>query len=121
MSLDYLRVVNSTRDRDLGRRVGLANRRWSRLRGLLGRKELPEGEGLLIHPCRAVHMYGMRFPLDVLFLDERGQVDALYEGLEPWKRTGLHREARYALELPVGTIAATETRKGDRIEWKNAD
>lgn len=121
MSRGYLRVVNATRNRHLGDRIGLADRRWSRLRGLLGRPGLQDGEGLLIHPCRAVHMYGMSFPLDVLFLDGSGRVDALYEGLEPWNRSAVHRAARYALELPAGTIAATETRKGDRIEWKNAD
>ena len=114
-----LHVQNTTRSAMLGDRIGLADTRWLRLRGMLGRPEPGEGEGLLIHPSRAVHMYGMRYPLDVIFLDEDGRVEALYPGLEPGSRSSVHRTARYALELPVGTIEASGTQEGDRLEWTN--
>jgi len=111
----YVRAVNRTRGRELGGRIGLADRWWLRARGLLGRPDLPAGEGLLLRPCRAVHMLGMTFPLDVAFLDSDGVVVALYRRLGPGARTRWHRHALAALELPAGTLAATGTVEGDII------
>ena len=112
-----LRVLNLDRDAVLGTRVGLADGWWSRGRGLLGRRALHSGEGLLLTPCRSVHMFGMRFPLDVAFLDGEGTVVGQYPDLAPWRRTRWHRAARHALELPAGTLAATGTAPGDRVTW----
>jgi hypothetical protein len=111
----YLRAENPARGAILGTRIGLADRWWGRLRGLLGRPGLEPGEGLILRPCRAVHMAGMRFPLDVAFLDRRGGVVAAYQTLAPGRRTGWHRAAVEALELPAGTLAATGTVVGDII------
>ncbi len=99
----------------VGDRVELANRPWTRLKGLIGRDELMEGEGLILAPCQAVHMYGVRYPIDVVFLDECYAVVAIYEALEPGTRTQTHREAHYALELPVGTTTRSGLRIGDRV------
>lgn len=117
-------VVNRTRGRALGERVALADGYFTRLRGLLGRPEPRQGEGLLILPSAGVHMYGMRYPLDVLLLDGKGTVVAAYPGLAPWSRTRIHRGARAALELPVGTIGESGTEEGDLLDWsgrKHAD
>jgi uncharacterized membrane protein (UPF0127 family) len=111
-----VRVVNRTRNALLGTSVGVADRWWLRLRGLLGRRELPQGEGLLLSPCKAVHMTGMAFALDVGFLDAEGRLIGLYPSLPPRARTRWHRRARQALELPAGTFAATGSDLGDLIE-----
>jgi hypothetical protein len=95
--------------------VILADRWWLRLRGLLFRPQLGPGEGLLLAPCRAIHMAGMRYPIDVAFLTADGEVVALYPRLEPGARTAWHRNARSALELPAGTLAATGTAVGDIV------
>lgn len=113
-----LHVRNRTRDTVLGDRIALADRFWSRLKGLLGRTGLGEGEGLLIEPSRGVHMYGMRFSLDVLLLDGDRQVKAGFPGLAPGQVTGIRKGVRYALELPVGTIATSGTREGDILDWE---
>ena len=113
-----MRIVqarNAARGTVLGRRVEVADSWWARLRGLLGRAPLAAGEGLLIEPCRAVHMSGMTYSIDVAFLAPDGAVVALYPDLAPGARTRWHRAARRALELPAGTIAATGTREGDVI------
>jgi uncharacterized membrane protein (UPF0127 family) len=110
-------VTNLTRNTVLGGHVTHARRWWQRLRGLLGRDGLGEGEGLLLEPCRAVHMMGMRFALDVLFVDRTGVVLAGYPGLAAGGRTGYHRDARAALELPAGTLAAPGTVPGDRLTY----
>lgn len=106
---------NATRGVSLGDRVILADRWWLRLRGLLFRPPLSPGEGLLLAPCRAVHMAGMRYPIDVAFLTAGGEVVALYPALEPGARTAWHRDARSALELPAGTLTATGTVVGDIV------
>jgi uncharacterized protein len=111
-----VRIANPIRGTVLGWRVGVADRWWLRLRGLLGRSGLSEGEGLLLSPCRAVHMAGMSFALDVGFLDADGRLLALYPGLGPGQRTRWHREAHQALELPAGTFAATASELGDLLE-----
>lgn len=105
----------SRADIDLGSRVVLANTVWTRLKGLLGAPPLQPGEGMLLEPCQAVHMYGMKQALDVAFLGGEGQVIALYHDLRPGQRSKYHGKARQALELPVGTLSETGTRVGDRL------
>ena len=105
----------SRADIDVGSRVVLANTMWTRLKGLLGAPTLQPGEGMLLDPCQAVHMYGMKQSLDVAFLGGEGQVIALYHDLRPGQRSRYHREARQALELPVGTLSETGTCVGDLL------
>jgi len=111
-------VTNVSRGRTLGTRIGVADGWWSRLRGLLGRPVPVEGEGLLLVPCRSVHMFGMRGALDVAFVDREGAVIAAYHALPPGGRTRWHRGARAALELPSGTLRRTGTREGDTLAWR---
>lgn len=113
-------VTNVSRGHTLGTRIGVADRWWSRLRGLLGRPAPAEGEGLLLVPCRSVHMFGMRGALDVAFLDEDGAVIATYHALPPGARTRWHRRARAALELPPGTLRRAGTYHGDTLTWHDA-
>ena len=110
-------VSNRTRERSLGDQIALANGYWTRLRGLLGRPEPQAGEGLLITPSSGVHMYGMKYALDVILFDEDGHVEALYPGLAPGRRTKVHRKAKFALEVPVGVIQESETATGDELDW----
>src|SRR5438132_14310260 len=55
----------------LAERLRLAHTPWARLRGLLGTKGLNPGEGLWLRPCRQIHMFGMRYAVDAVFLDAR--------------------------------------------------
>ncbi|MET0396552.1 MAG: DUF192 domain-containing protein [Longimicrobiaceae bacterium] len=119
--VDALRVVNRTRGSTLGDRVALADRWWLRMRGLLGRPPLAEGEGMLLTPCGAVHMRGMRYPLDVAILARDGRVVAVYPSLPPGGRTAWrHRGGHAALELPAGTLGSTGTAPGDVLAWSPA-
>lgn len=112
-----IRVVNRTRGTVLGTRVRLADDMASRMRGFLFRPAPAEGEGILLSPCRAVHMFGVRFSLDVVFISEDGQVVATYRDLAPWRRSALHGSALHALELPAGTIRRSGTAVGDDLSW----
>jgi uncharacterized membrane protein (UPF0127 family) len=112
-----LRVVNTREGQELGSRVKLADGWLSRLRGMLARPAPLPGEGMLLSPCRSVHMFGMRFPLDVAFLDAGGSVVASYPALRPGARTRWHRRAAHALELPAGTLENSGTQVGDILVW----
>lgn len=116
-----LRVLNRTRGTVLGDRVALADRWWQRMRGLLGRPPIARGEGMLLSPCSAVHMRGMRYPLDVAILARDGRVVAVYPSLPPGGRTAWrHRGGHATLELPAGTLGSTGTEPGDVIDWSPA-
>jgi uncharacterized protein len=111
----YVRVRNETRGVTLTARAIAAERFWLRLRGLLGRPRLEQGEGLLITPCRAVHMMGMKYPIDVIFLDRDGRVLGIERELEPGAKSAWYRSARHALELPAGTADVSATAPGDLL------
>ena len=113
-----MRVVNRTREIVLGDKVRTASTFLSRLVGLLGTTAIAEGEGLWIAPCRGVHTWGMRYPIDVAFLDAGGVVVGILEGLPPNRVGRVVRDARGALELRAGTLAATGTAPGDRLEFE---
>jgi uncharacterized membrane protein (UPF0127 family) len=117
-AMPRIEVRNATRQSVLGDRVSVARTHWTRLRGMLGRPAPEPGEGLLIVPCRGVHMYGMKYPLDVVFLDEGGAVVDIRADLQPRGRTGFIKGSHYALEIPTGTVAATGTDVGDRLVWQ---
>jgi uncharacterized membrane protein (UPF0127 family) len=115
-----VRVVNTRGEREVGARIGLADGWLARLRGMLARPAPGPGEGLLLTPCSSVHMYGMRFPLDVAFLDGRGTVVAIYPSLAPGSRTRWHRNAAHALELSAGALLESGTSVGDVLVWSAA-
>jgi len=115
---DTVRVVNRTRGILLGDKVRTARTFLSRLVGLLGTAAIADGGGLWIVPCRSVHTLGMRYPIDVAFLDARGVVVGLLEGLPPNRVGRVVRDARGALELRSGILAATGTVPGDRLEFE---
>jgi hypothetical protein len=105
----------------IGDQVRVADRWWPRLRGMIGRPEPGPGEGLLLDPCKGVHMQWMRYALDIAFLDGEGRVVALYHGLAPWRFSRNHKEAACAVELPVGTLSASGTEIGDRWTWSERE
>ena len=115
---DTVRVVNRTREIVLGDKVRTASTFLSRFVGLLGSAAIADGEGLWIVPCRSVHTLGMRYPIDVAFLDARGIVIGVLEGLPPNRVGRVFRDAWGALELGSGILAATGTSPGDRLEFE---
>jgi uncharacterized membrane protein (UPF0127 family) len=99
----------------LAERLAVAATHWTRLRGLLGTDALPEGHGLWIRPCRQVHMFGMRYAIDVVFLDDHQQIVGLTPMLAPWRVSPLVRAATSVLELPAGTIGRAGLREGQTV------
>ncbi len=88
---------------------------WARLVGLMGRRRLEEGEGLLLWPCSSVQTLFMRFPIDVIFVDGEAKVVKVAAGLGPFRLALGGREARGALEVAAGTAARSDIAVGDRL------
>ena len=107
--------IRSERGRVICGRCVVADTFLSRLRGLLGRRELHADESLLLSPASSIHTFFMRFPIDVVFLDSDLTVLATREPVRPW-RTASCRRARSALELPAGASKRWAIRPGDRLE-----
>lgn len=85
--------------------VEVADTLWSRFMGLMFRRELLPGHGLAIRPCNSIHMFFMRFALDVVFVDADGRVVRVLDSIRPWRASSLVRGAKAAIELPAGTAA----------------
>ena len=115
-----LTFQNDSRGTLLGTRVRVADTFGSRLRGVK-RIELSPGEGLFLTPCRGVHTFGIRSPLDIVLVDRFGVVVALSENLAPRRVSAWRRDAEGVLELPGWTIRASGTRVGDRLSWRVSD
>jgi uncharacterized protein len=92
----------------------VADTAWMRLRGLMGRRGLESGEGLLLRPSGSVHTCFMRFAIDVVFLDSELRVLAVSAAVRPW-RLRLQRGARAVLELPAGEAERVGISPGDHL------
>ena len=107
-----LRRVRTATGTVICERCEIADRYFARMRGLLGRKGLEPGGGMLLTPEPSVHMFFMRFPLDVVFLDRDHKVVGVRHELQPWRVAGA-KGAYATLELPAGAAAAAGVVEGD--------
>ena len=112
--MKLVRVINRTRDEVLAERAELADNSWTRFWGLMGRRELPPGAGLVLQPGGGIHMWFMKIPLDVVHVDKRDRVTHVLRGIKPWRFGPLFVGGKRAIELPAG--AAARTQVGDEID-----
>jgi hypothetical protein len=114
-----LRVANLTRNTVLATRMQVADSSPKRNKGLLGRSRLAPGEGLWIIPCEAVHTFGMRFSIDLIYLDRQNRIRKLCRSVPPWRLSACF-SAHSVLELPPGVVRDSQTRPGDTLEFSAA-
>ncbi|WP_308387755.1 DUF192 domain-containing protein [Acidithiobacillus sp. AMEEHan] len=102
--------------------ASLASDPLSRSVGLLGKKSLHADQALWLLPCRAVHMFGMRFALDLLWLDRAGQVLAVRSNVRPWQLAWPRlRGVHSTIEVAVGEIASRDIALGQKLHWREMD
>src|SRR5882757_8106199 len=111
-----VKVLNLTRQAVLADCVEVADYGATRRKGLLGRSDLPAGEGLWIVPCESVHTFGMKFPIDLVYLDRKKKVKKVRSAVPPWRLSAC-LSAHSVLELASGTIKMTQTKPGDTLEF----
>jgi uncharacterized membrane protein (UPF0127 family) len=112
-----MRIINTTRDQTLATAAREADNPLTRFVGLLGRRAFPAGEALILRGCAGIHMLGMRFAIDALYLDTAGRVVRAIPTLAPWRVGPLDAATECIIELPAGTLAATATAVGDHIAF----
>ncbi|HTQ54620.1 MAG TPA: DUF192 domain-containing protein [Bryobacteraceae bacterium] len=115
MSGETVYVFNTTRQCFLSLNVSLADTRFSRLRGLLGRMKRRRDDGLWVTPSQGVHTMGILFPIDVVYLDAHNRVIHLIEHFRPFRIARIRVHARSVLELPARTIYISGTQVGDEL------
>lgn len=113
-------VQNLTRRTALATYAVLANNSKARREGLLKRSHLQTGEGLLITPCEAIHTFGMKFPIDVVFIGKDRRVRKVLHSM-PRSRIGFCFSAEIALEIPAGAAEASGTNQGDQLELRRLE
>jgi uncharacterized protein len=110
-----MRIFNVTRNTVIADSAEVAQSGSKRTKGLLGRDGLPQGAGLWIVPCEAVHTFFMQFPLDLIYIDRKHRVRKVKRNVAPWRMSAC-LSAHSVLELPVGAISDSKTESGDVLE-----
>jgi uncharacterized membrane protein (UPF0127 family) len=113
----FLRVENLSKSTVLGENIKIADSSLRRMVGLLGTSHLEPQSGLLIFPTQGVHTFGMKYPIDVVFLDRGRRVVGIRSAIKPWRLSPIFWRAECVVELPAGVIAATRTEVGDQLSW----
>lgn len=95
--------------------ISVADTLLSRLKGLLGTKSLAENKGLLLRDCNSVHMIGMLYALDIVYLDKNGMILKMVENLKPWQ-VSCCWSAVDTLEIKSGTVQRYCWKIGDTLQ-----
>jgi uncharacterized membrane protein (UPF0127 family) len=105
----------SKRDAEIANFLVVARNFYTRLMGLMGEKSMDSGAALWITRCNSIHTFFMRFPIDVLFVDQNMIVQAKYESLHPWRMTRMIWKASSVIEMPAGTLKIKPVDVGDQL------
>ena len=114
----YVRIQNMTRGTLISERCRVATSLRDRVVGLLGTPEVLPGEGLLIERTTSIHMFFMRYPIDVVFVDRAGRATRTVSQLRPWRVIWWARGARDCVELRAGALDGTDTQAGDQLVFE---
>jgi uncharacterized membrane protein (UPF0127 family) len=109
-------LSNKTKATLVGNRITIADNSLTRLIGLLGKRKLDAGCGLLIRPSSGIHTFGMLFTIDVIALSRSLQVMKVWPRLQPWRATSINFKVHSVLELAEGQIQACGIAVGDQLE-----
>ena len=113
-----MKIINQTKGIVLAESAELAESFFSRLKGLLGRSGLANGEALIIKRCNSIHTLFMRFPIDVMFVGKDNRVVKTLSKVKPFRLSGVYFGACLAIELPSGVIVASQTKEFDLLNFE---
>lgn len=86
-----------------------------RLIGLMFKDKMDDYDGLLLEPCKSIHNFFVRFPIDVIFLNKDNEIVKIIKSFKPWRITNFYFKAVKVLELKAGTIQ-DHVKEGDLLE-----
>ena len=113
-------ILNLTRQSVPARNARPAKGFRDRLRGLIGRRFSDSMDGMVFDRCNAIHTFFMKYPIDVIFTDEKYKVLKTSAAFPPWRPFLACRNAYYVIELPAGAIDSTGTAAGDQLDLTGA-
>ena len=113
-----IKVYNSSKNNLIADDVNVAQNPFTRTIGLLFKKSLTATQGLVIKPCCSIHTFFMQFEIDVLFVNRKNEIIALYEKVKPYRILPIHFKSYYVIELASGSISAKNIQKGDILSQK---
>ena len=108
-------IINKTKNKTIASVVYFADIPFKRMKGLLGRSSLGALEAMVIKPCNSIHTFFMRFSIDVLFVNKESRVVKCIVNMPSFRLSPIYLTSKFVVELPVGTIQATNTTEGDQI------
>lgn len=114
-------VINLTKKTWLATKVRKADNFVTRLVGLLKRNTLGPEEALWLMPSKGIHTIGMKFPIDVVFLDKSNIVLGLVSGMAPFRISAVRFRGYSVVELPAGVIKKSRTEIGDQLDISLAE
>ncbi len=112
------RVVDERTGQTVATAIRTAEGVWGSFAGLMFKKELAGGHGLVFRPARGIHTHFMRFPIDLVFLDTTDRVTKIREAMRPWRFD--FTNAAGVIELNAGTARAMGIRVDDQLRWEAA-
>lgn len=116
-----MKVLRSRTGEVLFDQVCVADKTLSRMRGLIGKRELGNNEGMFFPECRMIHTCFMSMAIDVLFLDDKGEVLDVFHEVKPWRMAGCRESGgRHTLELACGICARLGIKKGDSLDLSDS-
>ena len=111
-----MKILNLTKNSVITKEARIADTMIGRMTGLLNKKFLRPDEALVITRCQSIHMFFMRFAIDVIFVDKNDRAVGLVKNIRPFRLSPIFFKASYAIELPVGGIENSHTEIGDQLE-----
>ena len=114
-------VENTNRGTVLGEAIEVAATAVQRVKGLLGRECLLDGQGLLFKSTSSLHTFFMEFPIDIIYADKRGKVLKVASNVRPFRLVGAPLRAYYAIELPAGAAKRSMTHTGDHLGFSEEE
>ncbi|SHH96974.1 DUF192 domain-containing protein [Clostridium grantii] len=110
-----MQIKNKTKNLIVSKEVIIAKNFYSRLKGLLGKENLPENQCLIIYPCKSIHTFFMKFPIDAVFIDKNYKVLKILKNIKPGKTSSYVKKSWAVIEMPVNTLVESKISTGDEL------
>jgi uncharacterized protein len=110
-----MKIFNGTKNSCIASQVSFADSFLARLKGLLGRDGLPDGQALVISPCISIHTFGMKFPIDAVFFDSGKRAVGVIRDIRPGRLSRIYPSAKGVIEMAGGTLSKQDVEPGDEL------
>jgi hypothetical protein len=103
----------------ISQRVSVPTTFWQRAKGLLGKNQIDGDECYLFYDCNSVHMFGMKFSLDLVYLNKELKIIKLVSSLQPWQISACLK-GKHVLEMRAGSIEFYSLWLGQKLFLKES-